>query len=152
MTIYSFLNLLYKGVLHKMTTNNDDKINKKNVGQFIDSTEKFVKDTLKYFHLDHLQFDRFNFNFPNNQLPVSTAETEKDYTIDISLPGYRLGDIEIETYNNQLLVTAKKQSETKNIIAKTFKLPRNTITKDIKASFSNGVLTIYIPKNASPSY
>lgn len=85
-------------------------------------------------------------------------ETDKEYIIEAELPGFNKDDIEIELYDNQLVISAKQneiiEEEKENYICRerrsgSFK--RSFFVDNIKqdqvdAKYENGILKIILPK------
>jgi len=112
--------------------------------------------------LDELFDDRwFNFDTFNNTLPaVNTIEKENQYLLEIAVPGMDKKDFEIEIDNDLITVssTSKHENDVKdsfnynrqefnyNSFNRTFSLPEQIDQSKIKAIYTNGILTITIPK------
>lgn len=86
-------------------------------------------------------------------------ETEKEYIIDLSLPGIRKEDVKVEVKDDVLTVSGEKKSEKeekgKNWLRRetsygsflrSFTLPEGLHTEDIKAACKDGVLTLTMHK------
>ena len=87
-------------------------------------------------------------------------EKGENYIIDIDLPGYEKGNIEIELENGYLKVNAKvnKNIDDQNEkyihkerfygeCSRSFYVGDNVKEEDIKAGFKNGILSLTFPKN-----
>lgn len=121
-------------------------------------------------------FDNFfkGFNFPaiaesgSNLLNarMDIAETEKDYSLEVEIPGVEEKDIDISLSGDLLTVKGEKKSEEKKedknylriersygSFQRSVTLPPDIDADKVKANFKNGILTITIPKseNAKPS-
>ena len=90
---------------------------------------------------------------------VDVSETENDFEIRAELPGVSESDVNVSVTDNRLTVKGEKRQETetdgKNYhrverrygsFQRSFTLPRNVETSNIKAGFQDGVLTLTIPK------
>ncbi len=90
---------------------------------------------------------------------VDISETEAGYEVRAELPGVAESDLNVSVLDNLLTIKGEKRqeetSEDKNYhrverrygcFQRSFTLPRNVETGDIKASFKEGVLTLNIPK------
>lgn len=88
-------------------------------------------------------------------------ETEKEYILDISLPGVKKEDVKVEVKDDVLTITGEKKSEKeekgKNWLRRessygsfqrSFVLPEGLHTEDVKASCKDGVLTLTMRKPA----
>lgn len=91
---------------------------------------------------------------------ANVVENEKDFEINLLLPGFTKEEISLKVDKNELIVEAghenKENKETKyswaefNVSAKfrrAFILPEDVNVDGIKADFSNGILNITLPKN-----
>ena len=98
---------------------------------------------------------------------VDVRETEKAYLFEMELPGFDEKDIEIRLDGRNLTIESKKAVEKDekkeetgtdgnylvrerrvSSFSRTFKLPENTDTEGISASFRNGILSMEINKRA----
>ena len=117
-------------------------------------------------------FDRYldsfftdNFLSPSerilNRLPaVDVRENEKNYVLEMELPGFDEKDIEIRLDGNKLSIESKKEEEKNeenanryllrerrsSSINRSFMLPENADTEGISASFKNGILSLAVNK------
>ena len=112
--------------------------------------------------LDELFDDRwFNFDTFNQTFPaVNTIEKENQYLLEIAVPGMDKKDFEIEIQNDLISISSisKQEKEVKdnlnynrqefnyNSFHRTFSLPKEVDQSKIKAIYSNGILTITLPK------
>jgi len=100
------------------------------------------------------------FKGENKLMKTDIKENDKDYNIDIDLPGFDKSDIKIDIDNGYLNVSAKKESnneekeEGKYVrrerylgeCSRSFYIGDSVSEEDIKASFKNGTLSLVIPK------
>jgi HSP20 family protein len=90
---------------------------------------------------------------------VDVCEDERAYKITVELPGVKRDEVTVEVHENVLSIRGEKKSEREEKKDKThwversygsftrsFTLPPTAVAEDLKASFSDGVLTIEIPK------
>ena len=112
--------------------------------------------------LDELFDDRwFNFDTFNQTFPaVNTIEKDNQYLLEIAVPGMDKKDFEIEIQNDLISISSisKQEKEVKdnlnynrqefnyNSFHRTFSLPKEVDQSKIKAIYSNGILTIALPK------
>ena len=112
--------------------------------------------------LDELFNDRwFNFDTFNQTFPaVNTIEKDNQYLLEIAVPGMDKKDFEIEIQNDLISISSisKQEKEVKdnlnynrqefnyNSFHRTFSLPKEVDQSKIKAIYSNGILTITLPK------
>lgn len=90
---------------------------------------------------------------------VDITETENSYEIHAELPGVLENDVNVSVTDNLLTIKGEKRqeekSEERNIhrverrygnFQRSFTLPRQVNTGEIKAGFKDGILTLNIPK------
>lgn len=116
--------------------------------------------------IDHL-FNDFTRGWPTvGRAPQLTprmdvAETDKEIEITAELPGLEEKDVQVNIADNVLTIKgekkAEKEEEDKNYhlfersygsFSRTLELPAGTDPDTIKASISNGVLKVTVPKPA----
>jgi HSP20 family protein len=108
--------------------------------------------------------DFFGTNFLNdsewNSSPaVNIAEDNNGFKIEVAAPGFDKDDFSINVEKRVLEISSKKESSVDNKDEKvhrkefffrnfrrTFSLPELVDTENIAASYSNGILTVSIPK------
>lgn len=95
-----------------------------------------------------------------NTIPaVNIKEREKDYVIEMAVPGFKKDDFEIELDNNVLTISSKKKDEKVEEKAnytkrefnycefkRMFTLPETADVEDIKAEYKDGILEVVIAK------
>ena len=87
---------------------------------------------------------------------IEVSETEKEINVTADLPGLEEKDVEVELINGALVIQGEKKinAEEKNrLFSERFygrferRIPAEDIDKDkVQATFSNGVLTVTMPK------
>ncbi len=90
---------------------------------------------------------------------VEMAEDEKELTVRAELPGIDPKDLDVSVVNNHLVLSGEKKesSETKDkgvyhsetrygSFRRTLPLPEGVDTEHVNAQYSNGVLTLHLPK------
>ncbi len=109
------------------------------------------------FYLDDL-FNDLSFASESNKMKCDIYEKDGVYNILMDIPGFEKKDINVETKDGYIKITAEKKTEendeNKNYIRRerTFgKYERSFYLGDldeenIKASFQNGTLNISVPK------
>jgi HSP20 family protein len=91
--------------------------------------------------------------------PANVTETEKEYNVELSVPGMNREDLKIDIDDGVLSISSETKeehkSEEKNYhrrefsyssFKRTFTLPENASEENIKAKYENGMLKIAIPK------
>jgi len=94
---------------------------------------------------------------------ADAAATDKQYEIEIELPGVALDDIHIDVHEGNLTVRGEKKTQreekgktyffserTFGSFERSFRLPANADADKIAANFKDGVLTIRIAKAGPP--
>lgn len=90
---------------------------------------------------------------------VNVTENDKEYEIELAAPGLSKADFQIKVVKNVLEISSEKQikkEEDKDSIVRkefgyssfkrSFILPEDVHHEGIKASYSDGVLTVSVPK------
>lgn len=91
--------------------------------------------------------------------PANITETNKEFRLDLSVPGMKRDDFDVDIENGVLTISAEKEEEKKqddrnykrrefsyNSFCRTFTLPENVNESNINAKYDNGMLQITIPK------
>ncbi|MDH5475355.1 MAG: Hsp20/alpha crystallin family protein [Cyclobacteriaceae bacterium] len=91
---------------------------------------------------------------------VDIIENEKDFELQLVVPGMKKEDFEIEISDNLLTISGERKSkyekkeghyysfETKyGAFKRTFRLPKNVDQSNISASYTDGVLFLGLPKS-----
>ncbi|MCR4589533.1 MAG: Hsp20/alpha crystallin family protein [Lachnospiraceae bacterium] len=98
-----------------------------------------------------------------SMMQTDVKESDKDFELDISLPGFKKEDIKAELKEGYLTINAehaenKEEKEEGKYIRKerytghcsrSFYVGEEVTENDIRAKFENGVLTLSIPKKES---
>ena len=102
-------------------------------------------------------------NMPREFNPVlDVHETEKEFQINVEVPGMSEKDIEISMSRDSLTITGEKKEEkeenSKGVyrlerrygsFSRSIPLPENCVdTEKVEASYHNGILTVKLPKAA----
>jgi HSP20 family protein len=96
-----------------------------------------------------------NFIVPD----VNIAETEKEFKLELAVPGMDKKDIKVEFQNGILKISGERKEEKKeekknykrrefsyDKFSRSFTMPDNSLPDKIDAKYENGVLNITIPK------
>ena len=96
-----------------------------------------------------------------NLMKTDVKETEKDYEVDMDLPGFKKDEIQIQLENGYVTVSAakgldkdEKDKEGKYIrreryagnVSRSFYVGNNVQREDIHPKFENGILSFTVPK------
>lgn len=91
---------------------------------------------------------------------VDAIETEKAFTLNVALPGFKKEDIHLEFQENKLTISGERKFDTEQkenkyhfietnygSFSRSFFLPDNVEAGAIEAQFENGILSVIIPKD-----
>lgn len=114
------------------------------------------------FSRDILGYTKKELNKLETTLPSANVdETEKEYTIELAIPGIRKDDLNVELRRNVLTISSEKKEEKeekdekKNYLRKefsyqsfkrSFTLPDSADENNVKASYNDGILHIEVGK------
>ena len=135
----------------------------------MNSLIKQDRDLLPAFSRDFFDTDLFNlpsfFQGDGARLKwpdipsVNIVENNKDYRIEVAAPGLEKKDFKIEVDNGILTIRSEKKKEEKEekenyrrrefsyqSFSRSFDLPENSVPDKIGAHYSNGILTVTLPK------
>jgi len=128
-----------------------------NGGLFPSLRNDFFSNRLFTPRLFDIESDIFDGGL--NTPPANIIETNKDYKVDISVPGMKRDDFHVDVEDGVLTITSEKEEEKKeedknyrrrefsyNSFCRTFPLPDNVDENNINAKYDNGVLEVTIPK------
>lgn len=115
-----------------------------------------------FFNKDLLDWNQFNFTGQGNTMPgVNVKETEKEFLVEMAVPGMKKEDFNVKIDNNLLTVSSEKKDESSEkdkegryirrefsyqSFQRAFSLPENCDKESIDASYANGILHISIAK------
>ena len=108
-------------------------------------------------------FDRAVINRYQNTTPnvpaVNVKETETAFVIELAAPGLRKEDLKINVENNTLTIGYKSETKTEekadkytrqefgfSSFSRSFRLPKTVNADAINAAYSDGILTVELPK------
>lgn len=91
---------------------------------------------------------------------IDISETEKQYVIDVEVPGMNKKDINLNVENNTLTISGERKFEKEEdnkqyhrveshygSFSRSFTLPENADYDSIDASYKNGILSITVDKS-----
>jgi HSP20 family protein len=96
-----------------------------------------------------------------NQPATNIFETEKDFKLEMLLPGFAKEDVQINYHKNLLTIKVDKEQQKENEheefkfehrefgkfnFEKNFKIPNSVNIESVDAKFENGILSIVLPK------
>ncbi|MBC5774742.1 Hsp20/alpha crystallin family protein [Pontibacter sp. KCTC 32443] len=120
----------------------------------------FFSDIDRMFDDDMFLMPMHLSRLGNGNLPAANIrETDKEYSIEMAVPGMKRDDFNIEYDENMLTVSSEKEEnineEKENYrrreynyssFSRSFRLPEAVKADNIKAHYENGVLHIAVPK------
>ena len=90
---------------------------------------------------------------------VNVHEKDKEFEIEMAVPGMKKSDFKIETENSTLTISSEKEEESEekradymrkefsyNSFSRCFSLPENCMDDKISANYQEGILKVTIPK------
>ena len=107
--------------------------------------------------------DIFSYGFRGNDVrsvpAVNIAEHANDFSIELAAPGFNKGDFKVAVENGVLTISAEKKEEkadenkrytrkefSYSTFKRTFSLPDHVEGDKISAAYTDGMLTITLPK------
>ncbi|MCD8185644.1 MAG: Hsp20 family protein [Rikenellaceae bacterium] len=105
--------------------------------------------------------DDFFSRFDNNLPAVNVKETDREYKLEVSAPGFDKDDFDVKIDKNVLTISASKENSkeqkdenekvlrqefTSSTFIRSFTIPEQVDTEHIEAEQKNGVLCITLPK------
>lgn len=122
------------------------------------------KDNLPDLFNHFLGNEFFNNFFVGDVPAVNVKETNKDFMLEMSVPGYSKEDFSIDVDKNILTISGRKSVEKEEMdkdckilrqefssssFSRSFTLPEHVETDKIDATQKNGILRITLPKFAT---
>lgn len=112
-----------------------------------------------FFTPSLLDFDDTFFHDDFSAPPANITETDKDFLLELSVPGMKKDDFSINIDNGLLTISSEKEEEKndegKNYkrrefsyssFSRSFTLPDNVDENNISAKYDNGMLQVTLPK------
>lgn len=112
---------------------------------------RILKNLVDQFFDADSSFDRGEFSEPR----ANTVENEKEYLVELFMPGVKKEQIKVDVEKNTLTVSSEtnKEEEVKYSVRefassykRSFTLPEDVNSDNISASYENGVLKVTLPK------
>ncbi|QIP16196.1 Hsp20/alpha crystallin family protein [Spirosoma aureum] len=102
--------------------------------------------------------DRYHNTSPNVPA-VNVKEVETAFQLELAAPGLKKEDLKINVENNTLTIAYKPEAKADetgpkftrhefgfNAFERSFRLPKTVNADEIKASYTDGILTVELPK------
>ena len=116
-----------------------------------------------FFNTEIADWAKQNYSATGTTIPaVNIKESDKDFEVEVAVPGMNKKDFKIEVENNMLVISSEKKEEKSEedkegkytrkefsyqSFQRSFTLPMDIIDdKKIEAKYKDGILTITIPK------
>ncbi|WP_238395853.1 Hsp20/alpha crystallin family protein [Pontibacter pudoricolor] len=120
----------------------------------------FFTDIDRMFDDDMFLMPMHMSRMGNANLPAANiSETDKEYSIDLAVPGMKRDDFNIEIDEHMISISCEKEENFKedkdnykrreynySSFSRSFRLPETIKADNIKAQYDNGVLHIRVPK------
>jgi HSP20 family protein len=119
---------------------------------------------LRPFLSDLFEEPFFRRNLWSDLPAVNVAETDKEYSIELAVPGFKKEDLHVKLESNILTISAETKSEkneekkdytrreySSNSFSRSFSLYDNVKESDINARYENGILYLTLPKSNTNS-
>jgi len=110
------------------------------------------------FKNDLLNDKLLNMMFNSNALEprANVSNTAAGFNLEIELPGFKKSEIQVETKNGLLTVTANRASKTtyvsqefgNSMLKRSWHLPKTVNVDAVDASYDSGVLSLTLPYKA----
>lgn len=91
---------------------------------------------------------------------IDISETEKQFIIDVEVPGINKEDIDLKIENDMLTISGERSFEKEEegkqyhrveshygTFNRSFRLPENVDSESVKATYNNGILNITVNKS-----
>jgi HSP20 family protein len=96
---------------------------------------------------------------PNNTPAVNVKEDEKTYVLDFAIPGLEKKDLKIDMNEDILTISSEQKKESEDnkdgykrkefsysSFSRSFYIPEDVNREKIEANYTNGVLSVVLPK------
>jgi HSP20 family protein len=116
--------------------------------------------TNRFFTPRLFDFDDDFFTKGISSPPANITETNKEFLLDLSVPGMKREDFELEVENGVLTISSEKEEEKNDedknyhrqefscsCFSRSFTLPDNVDENKISAKYDNGMLKVTMPKS-----
>lgn len=114
----------------------------------------------KFFDNDSFFNDDF---FTRNTMPaVNVRDNEKNYQVEMAIPGFKKDEFDIKVENGIISITGESKSEKKekkdnytrkefqySSFSRSFSLPENADPEQVNAKYDNGILNLEIGKKTT---
>ena len=121
---------------------------------------KFHKNPFYNGLLNDFENDLFKHKNNNDVPAVNIQEDEKQFLLELAVPGMKKDDFKIDLENQVLTISSEIKEETEetennytrrefvyNSFSRSFTLPKSIVSEKIKADYKDGILKISLPKN-----
>jgi HSP20 family protein len=121
-----------------------------------------TRRSFRPFYMPNFFDDNFLTVFPNrtSSIPaVNIREDEKNYTLDLAVPGMDKKDLKIDINEDVLTISSESRNEKEEskdgfrrkefsyqAFTRSFYIPENVNREKIEANYKDGVLSVSLPK------
>lgn len=121
-----------------------------------------ISPWVDFFNVDNFFDNNWLKSFDKEFPAVNIAENDQNYALELIAPGFKKEDFKLKVDDDVLTISAETKSDTKEenekkeytrreysfrSFTRSFRLPDNVKDADIKASYSDGVLHLNLPKS-----
>ncbi len=114
-----------------------------------------------FFNSDLFEWSSRNFSGNDATLPaVNVKENEDSFVVEVAAPGMRKEDFKVELVHNRLSISSERREEQNShesdrysrrefsyaSFTRSFTLPELVEAEKIEARYSDGILSLHIPK------
>lgn len=133
---------------------------------------QFFKDAISPFFAESFLRDPQKGHFPSAKSEdfwprVNVLETDRDYQVQVELPGMKEKDFEVSMEDGVLEISGEKTQSSSHVsgeknsrfylqerhtgrFQRQFYIPKGVDSQKVKASYENGLLSVTLEKTASP--
>ncbi len=122
-------------------------------------TRTYLPDFLDHFFGNNLIPTIFDDRAENTLPAVNISENDKNFEIEMAVPGFGKENFKLELKNDILIISSKEETKNEekngnfmrkefeyNSFCRSFSLPESVDSEKIEASYNEGVLKIELPK------
>jgi len=85
------------------------------------------------------------------QIKTNVTTSDKDYRIDLVIPGLTKEDINIDVNDTTIAISYEAKEENRNVMSyssfhRSWTLPKNVSPAGINAEYNQGILSVTVPK------
>ena len=128
---------------------------------FFPRTSLMGSTLLDDFLMPELRMTPFSDEYRTDYIPAANVkELDKEYQIELAVPGYAKKDVQVEVDEKNVLhitgeMEQEKEEERENYtrrefsrgsFTRSFQLPESVVSDKVAAKFTDGILSVVVPK------